>query len=103
MREVAQGDGWLDPAVTQRVLTAFRERPTSGHRPAVAADLTSREIDVLQLVGRGRSNTEIADALVISEGTVKTHLSHIFDKLGVRDRAAAIVYAFDTGLVIPQS
>jgi DNA-binding NarL/FixJ family response regulator len=69
----------------------------------VTADLTARELDVLQLVGRGRTNTEIAQSLFISEGTVKTHLTHIFDKIGVRDRAGAVVYAFDTGLVSPQS
>jgi DNA-binding NarL/FixJ family response regulator len=66
-------------------------------------ELTARELDVLQLVGRGRSNAEIATALVITEATVKTHLSHIFDKLGVRDRAAAIVLAFDAGVVRPET
>jgi DNA-binding NarL/FixJ family response regulator len=103
VRAVAEGEGWLDPAVTKRVLAAFRLPDRPDRRPQPTTDLTTREVDVLQLVGRGMSNTEIAEHLVISEGTVKTHLTHIFDKLGVRDRAAAIVYAFDSGLVSPQS
>lgn len=103
VRAVAEGEGWLDPAVTQRVLAAFRQPSAGREQRSAAADLTARELDVLQLVGRGRSNGEIAEELFISEGTVKTHLSHIFDKIGVRDRAAAVVYAFDTGLVAPQS
>lgn len=103
VRAVAEREGWLDPAVTQRVLASLRDGQTDPSAPTVVADLTARELDVLRLIGRGKTNAEIAQALVISEGTVKTHLSHIFDKLGVRDRAAAIVYAFDTGLVRPQS
>lgn len=103
VRAVAAGEGWLDPAVTPQVLAAFRtSAPTAPMTTAAPVDLTSREVDVLQLVGRGRTNSEIADELVISEATVKTHLSHIFDKLGVRDRAAAIVYAFDAGIVRPE-
>ena len=63
------------------------------------SDLTAREVDVLRLIGRGASNEEIADELVITEATVKTHITRIFSKLGLRDRAAAIVFAFDHGLV----
>ena len=103
VRAVAEGEGWLDPAVTQRVLAAFRAPGSSDLRRDVSPELTARELDVLALVGRGHNNTEIAASLFISEGTVKTHLTHIFDKIGVRDRAAAVVYAFDTGLVAPQS
>jgi DNA-binding NarL/FixJ family response regulator len=103
VRAVADGEGWLDPAVTQRVLATFRQPQPTDERRVLTTDLTARELDVLQLVGRGSTNTEIAEQLFISEGTVKTHLSHIFDKLGVRDRAGAIVYAFDTGLVAPRS
>ena len=103
IRAVAEGEGWLDPAVTQRVLAAFRSPHASQEQRTVSSELTARELDVLQLLGRGQTNTEIAKALFISEGTVKTHLTHIFDKIGVRDRAAAVVYAFDTGLVAPQS
>jgi len=98
-RTVATGGAWLDPAVTARVLATYR-----GAAPAEAAapaQLTARETEVLQLVGRGSSNAEIADELCISEVTVKTHIGHIFTKLGLRDRAAAIVYAFDHGVVAP--
>lgn len=102
-REVAGGGAWLDPSVTGRVLATYR----SAARPSTAADaphrrLTPRELAVLELVGRGLSNTEVAAALVISEVTVKTHVGHIFAKLGLRDRAAAIVYAFDHGVVGPR-
>lgn len=103
IRAVAEGEGWLDPAVTQRVLAAFRKPVATQEQRTVSGELTARELDVLQLLGRGHTNTEIASALFISEGTVKTHMTHIFDKIGVRDRAAAVVYAFDTGLVAPQS
>jgi len=101
VKTVAEGEAWLDPSVTGRVLSAFREeRPLP---PPVSPDgsLTARELDVLRLVGRGHSNREVADELHIGEVTVKTHLGHVLDKLGLRDRAAAIVYAFDSGLVAP--
>jgi len=102
VRAVAGGGAWLDPSVTSRVLSAFRgERELPG-RPGADASLTPRELDVLRLVGRGLTNGEIAAALHISEVTVKTHLGHILDKLDLRDRAAAIVYAFDSGLVRPE-
>jgi DNA-binding NarL/FixJ family response regulator len=65
-------------------------------------ELTPRERDVLRLIGRGASNTEIAESLFVSEATVKSHIGHIFTKLDLRDRAAAIVFAFDHGLVAPQ-
>jgi DNA-binding NarL/FixJ family response regulator len=101
---VARGDGWLDPAVAGRVLAAYRRGAPSPD--AVAADvaaLTEREMDVLRLIGRGATNTEIGTELYISEGTVKTHVGRIFAKLGLRDRAAAVVFAFDHGLVRPQA
>ncbi|MHB8467954.1 MAG: response regulator transcription factor, partial [Acidimicrobiales bacterium] len=65
-------------------------------------ELTARETEVLALIGRGATNAEIASSLYVSEGTVKTHIGHVFAKLGFRDRAAAIVWAFDHGLVVPQ-
>ncbi|MCL2395759.1 MAG: response regulator transcription factor [Acidimicrobiaceae bacterium] len=102
-RAVAGGQGWLDPAVTGRVLASYRAGAPS--REAVARDLallTAREVEVLRLIGRGDTNAEIADALYIGEGTVKTHIGHLFTKLGLRDRAAAVVFAFDHGLVLPQ-
>lgn len=101
VRTVAEGGSYLDLAVTHRVLAAFRATasPAALHPPDPA--LTPRELDVLRLVGRGLANSEIAAQLVISEVTVKAHLGHILAKLGLRDRAAAIVYAFDTGLAAP--
>ncbi|MFZ2240861.1 MAG: response regulator transcription factor, partial [Gordonia amarae] len=102
VRAVATGDGWLDPAVTGRVLSTYR---TGAPEPDPAPDttgLTPREQEVLALIGAGLSNTEIAERLFLGEGTVKTHVGHIFTKLDVRDRAAAVVYAFDHGLVRPR-
>jgi DNA-binding NarL/FixJ family response regulator len=100
VRAVAAGDSWLDPAVTGRVLATYRDAAVgAGPPPPALDDLTPRELDVLRLIGRGRSNAEIAESLVISEVTVKSHVGHIFAKLGLRDRAAAIVYAFDHGIV----
>ncbi|WP_433490626.1 response regulator [Nocardia grenadensis] len=101
VRTVAAGGAWLDPAVTGRVLSTYRSTAAAPAASAVAVALTSREREVLALIGRGRANSEIAHALGISEVTVKSHVGHIFGKLGVRDRAAAIVYAFDHGVVSP--
>ncbi|WP_322920188.1 response regulator transcription factor [Nocardioides renjunii] len=101
VREVAGGGAWLDPAVTARVLRAYRDGAPAA-APAPEADvLTPREREVLALVGAGLSNTEIAERLVLGEGTVKTHIGHVFAKLDLRDRAAAVVWAFDHGLVRP--
>jgi DNA-binding NarL/FixJ family response regulator len=99
---VAAGEAWLDPAVTARVLTVYRKVPdTPIDDSAAVAWLTSREIDVLRGIGQGSTNQEIAAALYVSEATVKSHVGHIFAKLGLRDRAAAIVFAFDHRLVTP--
>jgi DNA-binding NarL/FixJ family response regulator len=103
VRAVAEGGAWLDPSVTSRVLAVFRSTPTPARTTAPITPLTARELDVLKLVARGLSNAEIADQLVIGEVTVKTHFGNILGKLGLRDRAAAIVYAFDAGLVAPSS
>ena len=101
VRSVAAGGSWLDPAVTGRVLSTYREGPAPV-LPGPEADLlTPREREVLSLVGQGLSNTEIAAELTLGEGTVKTHIGHIFTKLDLRDRAAAVVFAFDHGLVRP--
>jgi DNA-binding NarL/FixJ family response regulator len=101
VRGVAGGESWLDPAVTGRVLSAYREGPAP-MLPGPEADLlTPREREVLALIGQGLSNTEIATRLTLGEGTVKTHIGHIFTKLDLRDRAAAVVFAFDHGLVQP--
>lgn len=102
VRRVAAGESWLDPAVTARVLATYRA--AAGTRAAATIDaLTARERDVLVAIGTGLSNVEIAESLVISELTVKSHIGRIFAKLGLRDRAAAIVYAFDHGLVSPST
>lgn len=101
VRAVAQGDSYLDPAVTARVLSTYR-RVAGERRTEVVAELTARERDVLRLIGQGRSNSEIADELCISELTVKSHIGRIFVKLNLRDRAAAIVYAYDHGIVTPR-
>jgi DNA-binding NarL/FixJ family response regulator len=100
VRAVAGGGAWLDPAVTGRVLAAYRAAPTaSSRRDPALLSLTSRELEVLTLIGSGKTNAEIAAELVVSEGTVKTHINHVFTKLQLRDRAAAVVYAFDHDLV----
>ncbi|GAA4083105.1 response regulator [Nocardioides kongjuensis] len=103
VRTVAEGGSWLDPAVTGRVLDRFRTfAPVPVGRASDGVDpLTARELEVLRAMAVGRSNGEIAAELVISELTVKSHVGRIFTKLGLRDRPAAIVYAYDHGLVSP--
>lgn len=98
---VAAGHALLDPGVTARVLSAYRAAPEPATVAPEVEELSPRESEVLRLIGRGLSNGEIAETLVISEVTVKSHVGRIFLKLGLRDRAAAIVYAFDRGLVTP--
>jgi DNA-binding NarL/FixJ family response regulator len=102
VRVDAGGGAWLDPAVTGRVLATYRSAPPprAGRDPALDA-LTSREREVLALIGQGKTNTEIAAGLFVSDGTVKTHINHLFTKLQLRDRAAAVVFAFDHDLVTP--
>lgn len=102
-RVVAGGDAWLDPAVTGRVLAAYRAGAPPVAPGAGPAALTPREGEVLRLIGRGLTNREIADALFIGEATVKSHVGHLLDKLELRDRAAAIVFAFDHGFVQPDA
>lgn len=105
VRTVAEGASWLDPAVTARVLSRYRQTPggapTSGGLPDHSTLLTTREQEVLHAIGCGLSNTEIAATLYISELTVKSHIGRVFVKLGLRDRVAAVVYAFDHGIVRP--
>jgi DNA-binding CsgD family transcriptional regulator len=103
VRTVASGDAWLDPTLTGRVLAAYRtQADTTPSRLQPQQKLTARELEVLALVGRRLTNQELAETLHISEVTVKTHLGHIPTKLDLRDRPAAIVYAFDAGLVTPR-
>ncbi len=98
VRVVAGGGSWLDPAITGRVLAAYRSLPAAADAATLQV-LTAREREILALVGRGLTNAEIADGLVLGEGTVKTHVHHVFTKLGLRDRAAAVVLAHDHDLV----
>lgn len=92
IERVAEGDGWLDPAITSRVLAS--RRPASSSQSTKDLErLTDRELDVLRAVGRGLTNAEVAEELYISQATVKTHLSSALSKIGLRDRAAAIVFA----------
>ena len=102
VRVVADGGAWLDPAVTGRVLTIYRSAtPPRARRAADLDALTGREREVLALIGQGKTNSEIAAELFVGEGTVKTHINHLFTKLQLRDRAAAVVFAFDHDLVTP--
>jgi DNA-binding NarL/FixJ family response regulator len=102
-RAVAGGAAWLDPKVAPRVLDAARGNGRSHQAyEARLAALTEREHDVLRLMARGATNAEIAGALIVGEATVKSHVGAIFSKLGVRDRAAAIVFAYDHGIVDPR-
>ena len=99
-RTVAAGGSWLDPAVTSRVLAAYRATVLPWLREGSrATGLTERELEVLRQMATGASNAEIAHKLLVSEATVKTHVSAVFSKLGVRDRAGAIVFAYQHGIV----
>jgi DNA-binding NarL/FixJ family response regulator len=102
VRVAAAGDALLAPSVTRRLIEAFARRPAeAAPAPSRLASLTPREQDILLLVARGQSNTEIARALVVSEATVKTHVAHLLAKLGLRDRIQAVILAYETGAVIP--
>jgi DNA-binding NarL/FixJ family response regulator len=105
VRVIAAGDALLAPAVTRRLISEFtRLRPPPDAPPAAAlAELTPRETQVLRLVAAGLSNPEIAAQLVVTEETVKTHVSRMLSKLGLRDRTQAVVTAYETGLVVPHS
>jgi DNA-binding NarL/FixJ family response regulator len=101
IRVVAQGDALLAPSVTRRLLDRFAGVPAP---PGAELDvLTQREIEILKLVATALSNTEIARQLVLSEATVKTHVSSLLRKLGLRDRVQAVVFAYDNGLVAPRT
>jgi DNA-binding NarL/FixJ family response regulator len=103
VRVVAAGDALLAPGITRQLLDRVAAKLPRAHTglPHALDDLTERERDVLFLVARGRSNAEIAAGLHISETTVKTHVSHVLEKLGLRDRVQAVVLAYETGLIEP--
>ena len=102
VRTVARGGGLLDPSVTLRVIETFRAAPpVRAESASRLAALTEREKDVLRLMARGMSNAEIAAELYLGEATVKTHVSGVLAKLGLRDRVQAVVAAYETGLVRP--
>ena len=103
VRAVAAGDAQLSPAVTKRLLDQVARRlPAAVDRDdALLEELTARELEVLRLLAVGMSNAEIGEALVVSEATVKTHVSSVLGKLGLRDRVQAVIYAYENGLVAP--
>jgi DNA-binding NarL/FixJ family response regulator len=102
VRVVAAGDALLAPVITRRLIAEFaRLRPSLRTRPADLDALTRRELEILGLIAAGLSNHEIAGRLVLSNETVKTHVSHVLRKLGLRDRAQAVVAAYESGLVVP--
>jgi DNA-binding NarL/FixJ family response regulator len=99
---LAAGEALIAPAITKRLIEQFaRSAPPSGPPAAALQELTPRELEVLMLIARGRSNREIAAELVLSEATVKTHVKRVFAKLGVRDRVHAVVLAYESALVTP--
>jgi DNA-binding NarL/FixJ family response regulator len=101
IRVVAAGEALLAPTVTRRLIEEFAARPEPNAQPEGMDQLTDREIEVLRSLAAGLSNAEIADALFVSEATVKTHISHILTKLELRDRVQAVVVAYESGLVRP--
>jgi DNA-binding NarL/FixJ family response regulator len=103
VRAVAAGDAVLAPAVTRQLLDQVARRlPHAVARtPAALAELTQREQQVLRMLAAGLTNAEISEALVLSEATVKTHVSNLLSKLGLRDRVQAVIYAYETGLIAP--
>jgi DNA-binding NarL/FixJ family response regulator len=102
IRSVASGDSLLAPSVTRRLIQEFVRRPPDALRtsPPELARLTERETEVLRMMARGRSNAEISTEFFVSETTVKTHVAHVLAKLGVRDRVQAVVFAYESGLVL---
>jgi DNA-binding NarL/FixJ family response regulator len=99
---IAAGEALLAPAITKRLIGEFaRQRPRSAQADPAIAALTPRETEVLRLIAGGLSNPEIAKRLVVTEETVKTHVSRVLSKLGLRDRTQAVVTAYESGLVVP--
>jgi DNA-binding NarL/FixJ family response regulator len=103
VRIVASGEALLAPSVTRRLIAEFASRPEPVIAPAGLDELTEREREVLVLMAQGASNAEIASRLFVAETTVKTHVGHVLRKLDLRDRAQAVVFAYESGLVRPGS
>ncbi|MFI6927502.1 response regulator [Nonomuraea spiralis] len=102
VRVVAAGESLLAPTVTRRLIAEFTSRPVAAGTPARTLEsLTARERETLQLIARGLSNAEIAEAMVVSEHTVKTHVSNVLSKMGLRDRVQAVIAAYESGLTVP--
>ena len=101
IRAVASGEALLAPSVTRRLIETFVQRQPARALPRSIEDLTAREREVLELMARGLSNAEIAEKFVVSETTVKTHVSRVLDKLELRDRVQAVVFAYECGLLQP--
>jgi DNA-binding NarL/FixJ family response regulator len=102
VRTLARGDAILAPSITRRVIEEFARAPRPDSELAArAADLSKRELTVLRLLARGLSNRELAEELIVSEATAKTHVSNVLSKLGLRDRVQAVVFAYESGIVRP--
>nr|WP_194899222.1 response regulator transcription factor [Catenulispora pinisilvae] len=102
VRVVARGEALLSPGIMKRLIAEFSRWPGPGPRPSAdLAGVTDREREVLELVGRGLSNQEIANYLVISPATAKTHVARLLTKLGARDRAQLVITAYESGLIVP--
>jgi DNA-binding NarL/FixJ family response regulator len=101
VRVVAAGDALLAPSVTRRIIEQFARRPLRPEAGARLQSLTQREREVLVMLARGNSNAELAAELFVTEGTIKTHVSSLLAKLGLRDRVQAVVLAYESGLVTP--
>ena len=101
VRVVAAGEALLAPSITRRVIEDYATRSAPPRNDAGLDELTERELEVLRLLATGKSNAELAAHLFLGEGTVKTHVSHVLGKLGLRDRVQAVVFAYETGLVRP--
>lgn len=99
IRAVHSGSSLLSPGITRRMIEARLDRPPTGPPPRVVEALTPREREILGLLGRGLSNAEIAELLVVSETTVKTHVGRVLMKLGLRDRVQAVIFAYESGVV----
>jgi DNA-binding NarL/FixJ family response regulator len=99
IRAVVHGDALLSPTITRRLIEVYLEHVPAGTRSVAVGTLTPREAEILGLLGRGLSNAEIADHLVVTEATVKTHVARVLMKLGLRDRVQAVIFAYENGII----